>query len=50
MIKRYKVVSIFIIICFLSAFIALYNGVTASNEIIRQINDKINTNMFIRKK
>lgn len=40
MIKRYKVVSIFIIICFLSAFIALYNGVTASNEIIRQINEQ----------
>ena len=40
MIKRYTVVSIFIIICFLSAFIALYNGITASNEIIRQINEQ----------
>lgn len=40
MLKRYKVVSIFIIICFLSAFIALYNGVIATNQIIEQINAK----------
>lgn len=39
MLKRYKVVSIFIIICFLSAFIALYNGVTATNKIIKQLNE-----------
>ena len=39
MLKRYKVVSIFIIICFLSAFIALYNGVTATNEIIKRLNE-----------
>ena len=37
MLKRYKVVSIFIIICFLSAFIALYNGITATNKINEQI-------------
>lgn len=40
MLKRYKVVSIFIIICFLSAFIALYNGVVATNQIIEQVNAK----------
>lgn len=40
MLKKYKVVSIFIIVCFLSAFIALYNGVTASRRIADEIASK----------
>ncbi|WP_058484954.1 FtsX-like permease family protein [Defluviitalea phaphyphila] len=39
-IKRYSNVSVLIIICFFSAFIALYNGITSTLQVVHTIREK----------
>ena len=39
-IKRYSFVSLLIVACFLSAFVALYNGVTSMLQLTRMIQEE----------